>query len=430
MSSKLIGLEVLSVKLTLGITKVRIVILAETYTKNTSYIGSILPKYLARCGVDVHVLALNLFPYHYIKDFELTYPQFNGIEPSVPYKIESFDGYTIHTLPYKKLFGYIYMEGMFKKLKELSPDIVYSLTAIGWLPLYAAVARLFIDYKLFVGSHTTASTFPLAYKILPLWNSERLKCFFTRFLPGRLVSYASEKCYVPTKDCAEIAFRYFGVQKRKIKTLHLGVDMDYFFPVKSYIHSKMRNELRMILGFRDHDIVCIYSGKMSEEKNPKILAEAIDHLRSNGYSYRGLFIGSGVQKKIIIENHKSSVVLDFMPYQLLANYYRASDIAVWPTTESTSMLDATACGLPLIVSDGIVYREHVNGNGLVYKMNNCEDLVSTLLMLKDSEVRKRLGKAGAEKMARDFNWVEKASSRINDFKVSLNKETVALKPKD
>lgn len=396
----------------------RIVLLTETFGKNMSYLGSMLPKYLSRCGADVHVLALDLPPYYYMKDFKETYSQFTDISASFPCNIETFDGYTIHTLPHKKLFGYVYMKEELKKLKELSPDVVYSLSAIGWLPLLAALARPFIGYKLFTGSHTTASTFPLARKMVPIWNKERLKCFFMRFIPGRLVSLASEKCYGPTKDCAEIAWRFFGVQRKKVDVMHLGVDTDYFYPINSDALAEERKQLRNELCFSEDEIVCVYSGKMTDVKNAVILAKAIDRLRSEGHPYRGLFIGDGVQKNMIVR-HNSSVVLDFMPYQRLASYYRAADIGVWPTNESTSMLDAAACGIPLIVSDGIVYREHVDGNGFVYKMNDIDDLCKTLLLLSHEDVRKNLGKFGANKMARNFSWESIAMARLKDFEASL-----------
>ena len=397
----------------------RIVILSETFVKNMSYLGCMLPKYLSRCGADVHFLALDLPPYYYMEDYKEIYSHFSGLSASFPGNIETFDGYTIHTLPHKKLFGYVYMKEELKKLKQLSPDIVYSLSAIGWLPLVAALARPFIGYKLFTGSHTTTSSFPLARKKVPIWNRERIKCFCMRYIPGRLVSLASEKCYGPTKDCAEIAWRFFGVQRKKVEVIHLGVDTDYFYPINSDILAEERKQLRSQLSFSEDEIVCVYSGKMTEAKNAVILAKAIDRLRSEGYPFRGLFIGNGVQRDMIAR-HNSSVVLDFMPYQKLASYYRAADIGVWPTDESTSMLDAAACGIPLIVSDGIVYREHVDGNGLVYHMNNLDDLFRTLLLLRDSEKRKRLGYFGAEKMGRDFSWESIARRRLKDYELALS----------
>lgn len=251
-----------------------------------------------------------------------------------------------------------------------------------------------------------------------MWNAERLRCFVTRTVPGRLVSLATEKCYGVTNDCAEIAWRYYGVQRHKVKMMSLGVDTDFFFPVISDDTIQERAALRQRLGFSEDDIVCIYTGKLTEGKNALILAEAMERLRSMGKPFRGLFIGGGPQKQSI-RAHPSSVVLDFMPFSELAAYYRTADIGVWPADESTSTLDAAACGLPLIVSDGIVYREHVEGNGIVYKMNDLDDLVHNLLRLIDPQERKRLGLLGADKMARTFSWESVARRRLRDYEAAL-----------
>ena len=69
-------------------------------------------------------------------------------------------------------------------------------------------------------------------------------------------------------------------------------------------------------------------------------------------------------------------ILNFMDFSKLAAYYRASEIGVWTGNESTSQLDAAACAIPIIISDAVIYREHVDGNGLVFRQNNLDALVA------------------------------------------------------
>ncbi|HBB35150.1 MAG TPA: hypothetical protein DDZ80_22975 [Cyanobacteria bacterium UBA8803] len=396
----------------------RILVIFETFSKNMGYMGNMLPKYLARLGVDVHVMTMDLPHNYYLKSFNKTYGDFADSTALSAGTTEIYDGYTLHVLPHKRVLGYMRMVGSWSKLRVIRPHIVQSLPAIGWIPLDASLAQPFLRYKLFTGSHTTASTFPLARREAPIWHKEQLKCFVTRTVPGRLVSFATQKCYCPTQDCAEIAWRFFGVQRQKVEVMHLGVDTDFFFPVTSKATAQERAALRQQLGFSADDIVCIYTGKFTEEKNPLILAKAVAQLRSKGESFCGLFIGDGIQKEAI-QTHPWCKVLGFMPFQQLGVYYRAADIGVWPTNESTSMLDAAACRLPLIVSDGIIDRAHVEGNGLVYKMNDLDSLVSALLSLRTSEVRNRLGVVGADKMARYYSWDAIARRRLSDYDAAL-----------
>ena len=156
---------------------------------------------------------------------------------------------------------------------------------------------------------------------------------------------------------------------------------------------------------------------MAEMKNPLLLAKAIQRLRGEGRNFKGLFIGDGVQRAEI-EKYADCVVLDFMRFNDLGDYYRSVDIAVWLTNESTSMLDAAACGVPIVVSDRI-YQDHVTGNGMTYAMNDLASLCATLCALEDEVTRRILGNAGAHKMHSRFTWNLAARVRLRDFSRAL-----------
>ena len=113
-------------------------------------------------------------------------------------------------------------------------------------------------------------------------------------IPGRLAGLATEKCYAITEDCADIAIRFFGVPRRKVEICPLGVDTDLFHPVAGARDAAERAAVREALGFSASDVVCIYTGRFSEGKNPLLLAQVIAGMRVRGEPYRGLFVGNGV----------------------------------------------------------------------------------------------------------------------------------------
>jgi glycosyltransferase involved in cell wall biosynthesis len=397
----------------------RLVLLSETFSKKMGYLQNTLPKYLARLGVDVHVVTMNLPPYYQISGFDQTYGKFTGSDELVPGSIEPHDGYTLHVLGHKRLLGYMRMVGLTEKLRSLRPDIVQTSSSIGWIAQDAALGKLFLGYKLFTGSHTTASVFPLANNHVPRLAPARLRCLATRTLPGFLVSLASEKCYGATSDCADVAVNFFGVQHKKIAVSTLGVDTDIFIPISGEKERIRRDELRGQLGFSDADIVCVYSGRFSADKNPLLLAKAVSRLHGMGESFKGLFMGGGEQATAIAEM-PGCVAHPFVPFQELAKYFQASDIGVWPTQESMSMLDAAACGLTIVVNNTLVARERIDGNGVTYNLNDLDDLVRVLLSLRNPEKRRHLGSHGAEKMATTFSWETIARGRIADYKAVLS----------
>lgn len=396
----------------------KIAIISEAFAKNMGYMGNMLPKHLAVLGAEVHLITLDLPPYHQLKDFKETYQEFTGSSVLRAGTVERYDGYHLHVLSHRDLAGYMCPSGLFSKLREIKPDIVYSLAAIGWIPLQAAAFKHLLGYKLFTGSHTTASVFPLAAKQNSLLDPVMLRNMATRALPGRLVSLVTEKCYGATGDCADVAVRFFGVQKSKIDVCPLGVDTDIFRPGAGAGDVDRRKEIRSRFGFAHSDLVCIYTGRFSQEKNPLVLARAITLLQKMGEPFRGLFFGNGVQLDPI-RNSPGCVVHPFVPVEHLGDYFRSCDIGVWPTQESTSMLDAAACGLPIVVNDTLLATERIDGNGLTYRMNDVEDMVRVLLSLKDGSERNRLGGAGAEKMRTKFSWESLAKRRLCDFEAVL-----------
>ena len=379
------------------------------------YIQNLLPKYFARLGADVHVISMNLTPYQRERGSREIFADFT--ESLVPGDTEEIDGFQLHVLGHRMRLGYPRMMGLSNKLVSIRPDIVQCQASIGWIPLDAACMKLRLGYKLFTGNHNARSTAGVS---LEATLKNRMKMLVQRYIPGRLISYAVERCYAVTVDCAEIAWRYYGVQKDKVEIMHLGVDTDYFHSAHSTEDRSEREAVRTSLGLDPRDILCIYTGKMTEEKNALILAQAISRLRGMGKPYSAVFIGNGVQKGII-ETVPHCRVLGFMHFSKLAAYFRASEIGAWTGNESSSQLDAAACGIPIVISDAVFYREHVDGNGLVFRYGDVEDLIVKLLELETSETRNRLGQQGAKKMEQGFSWDSVARRRLAHYQEALGK---------
>lgn len=401
----------------------RIVILTETFSENMGYLENTLSKYLAQLGADVHVVSADLHPNYLIKDFYKTYQQFGGsAEERKPGDVRHLNGFTVHTLGHRRELGYVRMIGLGKKLRQLRPDIVQTTAAVGWLPLDAAMLKPFVGYRLFTGNSTTASVFPLALRPHKLWDPERVRVILMRTIPGYMISRLTTKCFPATVDCADVAARFLGVPRKLMEVLPLGVDTELFSPIATEAQHRDRAELRQRLGFSEHEIVCIYSGRFTQDKNPAVLAEAIQKLQSMGEPYRGLFVGNGIQADLIRE-YGGCVLHPFVPVTDLPRYFRASEIGVWPTQESMSMLDAAACGLPIVVNDTLRAIERIDGNGLTYRLEDSNDLVRALLALRPESTRESLGRYGAEKMKGQFSWRALAERRLRHYQLGHSSST-------
>jgi glycosyltransferase involved in cell wall biosynthesis len=397
----------------------RIAVLAYTFPRGMGYIGNMLPRYLARLGAEVHYLTMDLPHYFQSADRLSSYGTFAGLDVMRPGAVEAYDGFTLHGMGHRVALGQMKYVGLEEKLAELRVDVVQSLLAIGWPALQAAQARRKLRFSLFTANHTTASVFPLAQRKGTTMSAARAKNFVTRFAPGRYVSWQSVKCYAATVDCARVAIDFFGVQRRKVALAPLGVDTDLFWPLRTEADRADRRALRAELGVADEDVLFIYTGQFTDSKNPLVLADAVDVMAQRGLHVRALFIGDGAQTPALAARARA-IVRPFMPNAILPRFYRAADVGVWPAQESTSMLDAAACGLPIVVNDTLQAMERIKGNGLQYRLNDVNDLVRVLDTLMDPQRRHELGSIGATRMVREFSWRELAARRLADYEASLS----------
>jgi glycosyltransferase involved in cell wall biosynthesis len=401
----------------------RVVLLSETFTKGMGYLENLLPKYLARLGVETHVVASDLPCYYRQKAGSEAYSGF--LEPLQPGSVEVRDGFTLHILGHRKTFGHMRMTGLREKLSWIRPDVVQTSTPIGWIALDAARCKAAFGYKLFTGSHHHASVFPLATEPTSLWSADRLKCLALRTIPGWLVSRMTEKCHAISEDCADVAARFFGVPRSKLEICPLGVDTELFHSAASAGEAAERTALRARLGFPENEIVCVYSGRFSAEKNPLLLARAVAELRRQGESYSGLFVGNGEQAEEI-RKCQGCLTHPFVKVEELGALYRSADIGAWPAQESLSMLDAAACGLPIVANDTMSAKERLYGNGMTYRLNDQTDLARALCGLRDVETRRVMGECGARKMAEQFSWESIARRRIGDYEAALGFNKMAI----
>jgi glycosyltransferase involved in cell wall biosynthesis len=232
--------------------------------------------------------------------------------------------------------------------------------------------------------------------------------------PGRAVGWLARRCYAISEDAADLAVRYLGVPPGKVVVSPLGVDATRFHPSRSAADHDARVRRRDALGVAADEVLFVYSGRLSADKDPFCLARAVADLRSRGAPARALFVGSGTQE-LAIRAQPGSVVMPFVPFPQLPELYRSADVGVWPRQESTSMLDAAASGLPIVVSDRVQSSDRVAGNGLVYREGDAAALADALAQLLDGERRRTLGAAGAERVAREQGWEAIARRRVSDY---------------
>jgi glycosyltransferase involved in cell wall biosynthesis len=398
----------------------KIVVITEWFSEKMGYAENCLPKALALLGHEVHLITTSAQVYYNDPLYEISYRNFLG--PAIVDCGSKFiDGYTLHRLPLETIRGRILIKGLLKKLRQISPDIVQTFDGTSLSTIQCAIGKIEMGYKFYTANHIVASVFPLAnekssFSIRYLIKRGKLLLLFS--IPGRIVSLLTTRCYPATSDALDIAVRFMWVQKQKVKISLLGVDTEIFFPLSTQEHVKERLELRKLFGIESDEILCIYTGRFTYAKNPLCLAKAIHELNNRGEKYKAIFFGDGEQFSEIIKCI-GCIIHPFVHFLELPKFYRIADIGVWPKQESTSVLDATSCGLPVIISDKVIAPERIEGNGISYKESNIDDMINSLLKLKEKELRKEMGILGIKKIRTQLSWDHIACQRVKDYEEAI-----------
>jgi phosphatidyl-myo-inositol alpha-mannosyltransferase len=111
-------------------------------------------------------------------------------------------------------------------------------------------------------------------------------------------------------------------------------------------------------------------------------------------------------------------------------YYGSADLYLCPTTIASfgvTLLEAMACGTPMIVSDNLGFRSVVDGGAeavLIPKDDPDVWAETTLALLGDPERRAAMGRAGRAKAAR-FAWPRIARAELGVYERVLGRRASA-----
>ena len=244
---------------------------------------------------------------------------------------------------------------------------------------------------------------------------------FAKFLPPLInrLSYGIIKKFSLSmyNKCDEIFVPYLQLKdhlekegvKTKISVARLGVDIEKFSPPKNNGFWKKK------LGLNENKKVIGYVGRISKEKNLPVLYDAFRKLPQQNRLFL-LLVGDGPDDQTKrFKKLKNCKVTGFV--ENVEDYIKAMDVFVMPSlTETTSLatLEAMSCAVPVISTKvGFIKKYLVkNYNGFFFPRNSATMLsIKIKQLLKDSEMRKRLGVRARRTVAYSFSW-ERSINKI------------------
>jgi glycosyltransferase involved in cell wall biosynthesis len=194
-----------------------------------------------------------------------------------------------------------------------------------------------------------------------------------------------------------------GFDPAKLEILPRGLDTELFHPA--------RREPAFFEKFaaRNGEIRLLYVGRISREKDLDLLAAAYRRLRDEGLPVQLFIVGHGPYSEAFAKSLPEAFFIGYLTGNELAAAYASADVFVFPSTTDTFgnvILEAQACGLPVVVSDSGGPKELVEdkSNGLITKSHDLEDLTRAIrALVTDSALRKRMGESARSSVI-DRSW--------------------------
>ena len=197
--------------------------------------------------------------------------------------------------------------------------------------------------------------------------------------------------------------------KDKVKAVPNGINSEEFNV--PFTKEKCRDKINLSC---DKKII-LFVGSLTPRKAPHILLKAMKKIVKEIPNAYLVFVGGGTMKKkyeeiaVNLGVNRNVKFAGFVEEKVKPLYYKSSDVFVLPSFSEgfgIVLLEASACGLPLVVSNLEVFKVIVEDgyNGLFTKVGDEKDLSDKITyLLENEDVRKKLGKNAMEKV-KDYSW--------------------------
>lgn len=360
----------------------------------------LLPKWNARHGHSVHIVTSDR--YAPIPDYEQTWGELLGPRLVGP-GTSVIEGVTVHRLPTPvEPKGRPWLRGLTSAVAALDPDALFCHGTGSFSAFRTARLAFHRDIPLFMDNHMVFSC-------------------RTRSLPGRiyylLQSALSRLVLAPNvtrffgvaEECCEFLAQEQRIPREQVECLPLGVDTDLFKP-----RPELREQLRREHSIPEQATVVMQTGKLSPDKGPHVLTEAVAPLMQERGDLHLVLVGAGAGaylNEVCGPLEACGVaerlhILPFVPANRLAELYAAADLAVYPMAASLSCLEAAACGVPVIMTDLPASRWRAEqGVGCCYRTGDVEDLRRLVReLVTDSAKRTEAGEKARQAVAERFSY--------------------------
>ena len=272
---------------------------------------------------------------------------------------------------------------------------------VGFAALHAAQE---LRVPLIGSYHTNLGTY-----LRMLSGSRRLERWLRSYL--RWLYARCERVFVPSEATGAMLVGD-GIDPARIGLWVRGVDTGAFSP------RRRSPDLRAAWKLDGGALALAYVGRVSREKGLAMLPDVGRRLRAAGVDHRWVIVGDGPYRQELERRLDDAVFLGSVPHADVARPLASADVFVFPSCTDTAgnvVLEAQACGLPVLVSDRGGPRENMlpDESGFVCRGGQMEDFTDAIVGLASNPARRRAMAAAARRYALSRRW-EQALAPLYD----------------
>jgi len=209
----------------------------------------------------------------------------------------------------------------------------------------------------------------------------------------------------------------------KLRVVHLGVDLERFRPIWDERRAERRRRLREARGWTERTVV-LYIGRLIPRKGVHHLLAILPELAAKHPDVLLVVVGSPFYgshretpysrrlKRMARAMKRHVTFVPYVPYPKVPDWFLAADIAVVPSKPGEAFglvnVEAMASGLPVVASrvGGIVEVVEDGVTGYLVDPANLETELFARIgeLVRDPELRRRMGEAGRRRVEEQFTW--------------------------
>jgi glycosyltransferase involved in cell wall biosynthesis len=256
--------------------------------------------------------------------------------------------------------------------------------------------------------------------VLPFFTKQRLKKLYDWFWGYKILKYALKVIALTKTESQQ--YKKMGVNEDKIKIIPNGIDLS------RYNQLPKKREFRSKYLIKDDEKIILYLGRIHKIKGLDLLVSAFSDLVNKLDNVKLVIVGpddgflSTLKEQIKELRIQEDIIFTGPLYgrDKLESYIDA-DVYVLPSRYETfpvSVLEACACGTPVIVTDRCGIADSIDKIGCVVEYDKSQLIGAILDLLGSSELRSGLGKKGKEFVKDEFNW-DKIVKKLENVYLNL-----------